>query len=80
MFGNVQHELIRSVKTTLPKNLKEKSEPVRDKLKEYGVEEGLIDFIEQCLVYDPTHRLTAHDALVHKWFYVQQKNIQWIDM
>ena len=80
MFGNVQHELIRSVKTTLPKNLKEKSEPVRDKLKEYGVEEGLIDFIEQCLVYDPTQRLTAHDALVHKWFYVQQKNTQWIDM
>ena len=72
IFGSTSYDLIRSKKTIIGNKLKERSEPVRQLLKNFDVEEDIVDFIEKCLVYDVECRITPHDALYHQWFYVQQ--------
>lgn len=72
IFGSVSHELIRSKKTILGSKLKERSEPIRQLLSQFQVNEDIVDFIEKCLVYDVECRITPHDALFHQWFFVQK--------
>ena len=69
----MSYELIRSKKTIIGSKLKERSEPVRQLLQNFDVEEDIIDFIEKCLVYDIECRITPHDAVFHQWFYVQSQ-------
>lgn len=57
-LSSYNHELIRSKESTLPRSLKEGSQPIGVLLQNKTTNQKLLNLIEQCLILDPEKRIT----------------------
>lgn len=71
-FFDTKGNLIKSKRSKVPEGAAPGSEPLSYLLKT-DKDDELTKFIEQCLIIDPTKRITAEEALKHNW--VKRNNV-----